>query len=98
MQQPDKELGITLVLLERFEKQILPDALWIKDKVDKGELLSDGDIEFLEQVLQNAVDAKERVDHHPELQTLYADAVNLYEEITAKGLANQQAVDAMANH
>jgi hypothetical protein len=87
----EKELGITMAVLERFEKQTLPEALWIKEKVDKGELLSDGDIEFLERVLENTNSVKGQVNNHPEWQQLYASAINLYEEIIAKGLANQQA-------
>jgi hypothetical protein len=87
----EKELGITMVVLERFEKQTLPEALWIKEKVDKGELLSDGDIEFLERVLENVNDFKGQVNNHPEWQQLFAGAIKLYEEIIAKGLENQEA-------
>ncbi len=87
----EKELGITMAVLERFEKQTLPEALWIKEKVDKGELLSDADIEFLERVLENINNFKGQVDDHPEWQQLFAGAINLYEEIIAKGLENQQA-------
>jgi hypothetical protein len=89
----EKELGITIAVFERFEKQTLPDLLWTKGKVDNGELLSDGDMEFLEQVSLNAADIKPLVDDQPEWQTLYAKVVNLYEEIIAKALANQQAAN-----
>ncbi|MFI3219209.1 MAG: hypothetical protein QX189_08820 [Methylococcales bacterium] len=91
MEHSEKELGITIAVFERFEKQRLPELLWIKGKVDKGELLSDGDMEFLEQVSQNTNDIKSLVDKQPEWQTLYAQAINLYEEIIAKALENQQA-------
>ena len=92
-QHDDKELGITMALMERFEKQTLPDLLWIKGRIDKGELLSDGDMEFLERISQNATDIKPLVDKQPEWQTLYARAINLYEEIIAKALENQQAAE-----
>ncbi|MSP28464.1 MAG: hypothetical protein EXR80_08685 [Methylococcales bacterium] len=90
----DKELGITIAVFERFETQTLPDLLWIKGKVDKGELLSDSDMEFLEQVSQNATNVKPLVDNQPKWQLLYAEVVNLYEKIIAKALENQQAVDS----
>lgn len=93
MSLSEKELGITMAIMERFEKQTLPEALWIKEKVDKGELLSDGDMEFLEQISKNATEVKALVDDQPEWQSLYARAINLYEEIIAKGLENQQAAE-----
>ncbi len=96
MEQSNKELGINMALLERFEKQTLPGALWIKERVDKGELLTDGDMEFLERVLTNATALKGRIDGLPEYQSLYASAVSLYEVIIAKALENQQAADRIA--
>ncbi len=94
MNLTEKELGITMAILERFEKQTLPELLWTKDRVEKGELLTDGDMELLERILKNAESVKERVDKYPEWQSLYAKAVNLYEEIIAKALANQQAAQS----
>lgn len=93
MENSEKELGITMAILERFEKQTLPEALWLKEKVEKGELLNDGDIEFLEQVFENATSIKGMIDAQPKYQSLYASAISLYEEIIAKGLKNQQAED-----
>jgi hypothetical protein len=93
MEQSNKERCTTIVVLEQFEKKTLPDALWIKDKVDKGGLLSEGDMEFLEQVLQDTAAIKHLIDMQPEWQTLYASAVKLYEDIIAKALENQQAVE-----
>jgi hypothetical protein len=91
MEHVNKEMGIAITIMERFEKQTLPDLLWIKGRVDKGELLSDGDMEFLEQISKNATEIKPLIDAQPEWQSLYARAINLYEEIIAKALANQQA-------
>jgi hypothetical protein len=93
MNTNEKELGITMAILERFEKQTLPNVLWIKERVEKGELLTDGDMEFLEQVSKNTAEIKPLVDAQPEYQDLYARGINLYEEIIAKALANQQAAE-----
>jgi hypothetical protein len=96
MEQSEKELGITIAVFDRFEKQTLPDLLWIKGRVDNGELLSDGDMEFLEQISKNAIEIKPLVDDQPKWQSLYADAIKLYEDIIAKALANQQAAQIEA--
>lgn len=93
MENSEKQLGITMAILERFEKKTLPEALWLKEKVDKGELLNEGDIEFLEEILANATSVKHFVDSEPQWQSLYASAIGLYEEIITKGLENQQTVD-----
>ncbi|MDD1606837.1 MAG: hypothetical protein LUO95_10205 [Methylococcaceae bacterium] len=93
MEHVNKEKGIAITIMERFEKQTLPDLLWIKGRVENGELLSDGDMEFLEQISQNATDIKPLIDAQTEWQSLYASTINLYEEIIAKALANQQAAE-----
>ena len=90
MTEPSKDLGIIAVLCERFATQRLPRALALKEKVDKGELLSDWDAEYLENILEDDEHAKPFVDEHPELQTLYAQAAALYEEITDRALENEQ--------
>jgi hypothetical protein len=93
MNHTEKELGIAMVILERFETQTLPDALWIKERVEKGELLTNGDIEFLERISENATQIKPLIDAQPEYQDLYTRAITLYEEIITKALANQQAAE-----
>lgn len=86
-----EDTGILTVLLERFEQQRLPRALALKEKVDKGDLLDDFDTEFLERVLEDTVAAKPFIDAHPEIHSLYAKAIALYEDITAKALENEKA-------
>jgi hypothetical protein len=91
MNESSKEAGIIAVLLERFETQRLPRALALKEKVDKGERLSDWDTQFMEQVLEDTATAKPFIDEHPELHSLYARAIDLYEDITAKALENEKS-------
>ena len=85
------EKGVVAAVVEHFEKWTLPRALEIKAKVDRGEKLDDFDIDFLERALKGAQSIKSRVDTAPEYQTLYTRALSLYEEITKKGLENEQA-------
>ncbi len=86
----EKDAGIMEVLLERFEKQRLPRALALKEKVDKGEPLDEWDTAYLEEVLEDAQQVKTLIDRHPEYQELYTRAVRLYKEITEKALENAE--------
>ena len=86
-----EDKGIAAALIERFEKWILPHALEIKAKVDRGEKLDDFDIDFLENELKDAETIKPHVDRAPEYQTLYTRVISLYGEITKKALENEQA-------
>ena len=85
-----KEKGVLEAIMERFEKQRLPRAFDIKERVDSGETLSDQDIEYLEQVLSDIQEVKRYVDKRPEYQDLYVRAIDLYESITAKALENEK--------
>jgi hypothetical protein len=90
MTEPSKEAGIIQALAERLEKQRLPLALELKEKVDRGGLLNDMDIAFLEEVFESAARLKPLLDTHPEWQKLAARMISLYQEITAKALENEQ--------
>lgn len=86
-----KDTGVMMTLVERFETQRLPRALAIKKSVDQGELLSDMDMAFLQQVFDDAQHIQTFVHQHPEWQSLVARAIGLYKEITDKALANEMA-------
>jgi hypothetical protein len=90
MTDTSKEAGVIMALEERFEKQRLPRLLSLKDKVDRGDVLDDQDIEFLEQVINDAMHSKPLMDRHPEWQSFCAYVVHLYEEITEKALKNEE--------
>jgi hypothetical protein len=85
-----KEDGVIMALEERFEKQRLPRLLTLKDKVDAGGILDDPDIQFLEQVINDAMHSKPLMDRHPDWQAFCAYVVHLYEEITEKALKNEE--------
>ena len=89
MTEASKEYGIILALIERFEKQRLPRLKALKEKTDNGELLSDGDIEFLGTVIHDAQQSKPLIDRHPEWQAFCSYEVHLYETITEKALDNE---------
>ena len=91
MTEASNDAGMIQVLAERLESQRLPRALSIKEKVDSGEVLDEYDIEFLEQVFEDANTIKPLIDRHPEWQPLAAKMITLYKEITEKALENQNA-------
>ena len=91
MNDSPQDAGLIAVLLERFEKQRLPRAQSIKEKVDRGELLDEYDFAFLEEVFADASRIKPLVDRHPEYQDLVARAMHLYKEITDRAMENEKS-------
>jgi hypothetical protein len=89
--EPSQDAGLIAVLMERFEKQRLPRALSLKDKVDRGELLDDFDLAFLEEVFADAHTIKPLLDRHPDYQPLAARMLGLYKEITDKAMENEKS-------
>ena len=85
-----KELGTMQVLLERLNAQILPSALDLKAKVDRGECLDDQDLALLEALLEDATRNTPLAKDHPELHLLCGRIARLYSEITCKALEIQE--------
>jgi len=85
-----KELGTMQVLLERLNAQILPCALDLKAKVDRGECLDDQDLALLEVLLEDATRNTRLAKDHPELHLLCGRIASLYSEITCKALEIQE--------
>jgi hypothetical protein len=90
MEKSDRDAGTIQALLERMQKFRLPRALAIKTRVDAGETLSDNDMDFLKHVLEDASSVQGLAARNPEYQALAVRMIGLYNEITAKGLENEQ--------
>jgi len=90
MDELDKDDGIAVVLLNRLTEERLPRALAIKEQVDRGELLNDSEINFLEKVFEDAVANRSQWEHHPELAEIISKMAALYKDITEKALANEE--------
>ena len=94
MTDTSKDAGIIQVLAEQLETKRLPRALSLKEKVDRGDLLEEADIMFLEQVFEDAQSIGPLVDRHPEWHDLATKMMALYKEITEKALENEKAKGA----
>ncbi len=84
------DLGVATALVERFTSQTLPRAFEIKERADRGELLSERDIDFLHTLSERAEEVRSLLNRLPEYQELYAQAVHLYKEITEQALLNEK--------
>jgi hypothetical protein len=89
MTDTSNDAALIQVLVDRLEKIRLPIALELKEKVDRGDLLNDREIEYLEEVLGDVEQIKPLIDRHPEWQDLAARMTGLYNDITTKALENE---------
>jgi hypothetical protein len=90
MTESSSDAGVISVLIERFEEQRLPRALEMKERVDRGEKLSDIDLAFLKEVFADAQNMKTYIDKFPEYQSVAAQAMSLYSDISQKALENEE--------
>lgn len=91
MNNDSKDAGVIQAVIERLQSQRLPLALSLKEKVDRGESLTDSDIDFLQGVFQDAQRVLPLVDRRPDLQSLAGKMINLYKQITDQALENEKA-------
>lgn len=86
----DKDEAVLTVLLERLEKQTLPRLFEMQTRADRGEVLNDADLVFLEESMREARQSEALLIEHPQYQRLAGKLVDLYKAITDKALANQE--------
>lgn len=89
MEESANELGTIHSLIEQIEKQRLPLLLELKDRIDKGETLSESDIQLMTQVMLDAQWNKQLIDRDPEWQKICAEVIHLYDKIADKALDNK---------
>jgi hypothetical protein len=91
MAEVSKETGILAVLAKRMVEERLPKALELKERIDKGGLLNDLDLNFLEQVVKDAAAIRPLLKDNQRLVDVAASMTRLYKEISDKALENEKA-------
>ena len=89
MADVSKDLGTLAVLAKRMVEERLPRALSMKARVDKGEVLNDADLAFLDEVIAGAKQNWELLKDPRVLQAA-GSMTQLYKEITEKALENEK--------
>jgi hypothetical protein len=87
----DKDIGVLTALAQRLTNTGLPKALELKERVDRGEVLDDRDLDFLDNLFSQVGEIKPLIDRNPEYQDIAGRMMQLYKEITTKALANESA-------
>lgn len=85
----DADTGILQVDIERILTRHLPVAEFLKAKVEKGNELNEFDLDFLDQMLNEAQKMLPVYNRHPDYQHMASMIMTLYEEIVAKALENE---------
>jgi hypothetical protein len=91
MAEVSKETGTIAVLAKRMVEERLPKALELKERIDKGGLLNDLDLAFLEQVVKDAAAIRPLIDKDQRLKDVAASMLGLYKDISNKALENEKA-------
>ena len=77
------------VLVDRLNDR-LPRVLDLKKRVDGGARMSDADIAFLREMVDDARRSQSFIAQHPDLHHLAGEVVSLYSQITRKAIENEQ--------
>ena len=89
MSEPSQDAGIIAVIGERLLKQRLPRLEQINTQLDRGEALTDFDIRYLKQALEDAQGNRALIERNPDLQEIAGQVMHLYKVIMDKAVANE---------
>jgi len=90
MEQSKMDAGAIAALMIRMKEIRLPRATRMLERVNRGEKLSDSDIQFLKRVYNDSRNSQPLVERHPEYHELISRTIGLYTEIINKGLENEK--------
>jgi len=90
MSNQSDDAGTIQALLDRLVNFRLPRAMAIKKRIDAGERLTDADIAFLKNALEDAHHGLRYVSRNPEFQVLGSQIIHLYDDIVRKATENEK--------
>ena len=90
MSDVSKDTGVIAVLAKRMVEERLPRALAMKERADKGGVLNDNDLAFLEQIVADAGQLRPLMEKDPRVKELAGQMLQLYRQITEKALENEK--------
>jgi hypothetical protein len=90
MAEISKEMGTIAVLAKRMVEERLPRALAMKERIDKGGVLNDLDLVFLEQIVKDSGQLRPLMEKDPRVKEIAGQVLHLYREITEKALENEK--------
>lgn len=85
-----KDDGTSQVLIKRFVERRLPVLLEMKKNVDAGNTLTEGELQLLSRVIEQERSFGGIAEKYPEYKPMIAKVIDLYNEITAQALKNEQ--------
>ena len=85
------DAGRLQVIMERFVKYRLPLIIEMRDEVESGGRLSDGEIELLDRFISRGPGFHRFVHEYPEYEELVAKLIDLVGDITNKAIDNENA-------
>jgi hypothetical protein len=83
-------IGVFQSLMQEFEQHRLPRLLRLKDKVDRGEAISDVDFDFLCKEIKDACTMKHLTFSYPELEEFCLHVGHLYKELCDRAVENEK--------
>jgi len=84
--QSNMDAGTIAALMVRFRETRLPRAQGLLEKVNAGQKLDDGDIDFLKRVYDDSRSLHALVLRNPDYLSMVTKFIDLYSEIIAKAV------------
>lgn len=84
------DIGIIQAILECFEKHHLPRVVEIKEKLDRGDILNEFDIEYMSEAIHDNCGLMPYLGRHPDYESLVSKVIHYYKSITDEALANER--------